>query len=256
VAQEVLQFGKTTLQKLYGYEQPSTRRSAELYQRTLFPEFTSQKKFIDAIRNKTILDVGCGLTNRNPYSLLNEHARAQGRDTKGLMVAIDLRAGQPIGSENGFSNGNILDDNIRGLWTQMYKMISGYPVCRDKPGTTNFAGANALRLPFPDETFDHTISSHCLTSWISGTQRGEALAEMVRVTKVGGDVRLHPVHSETEEEMHDCFLVESLLAQMDVQKIATQRYMRTLFDIDNNTFILTRKPNMWHPTFKSAQKSA
>lgn len=99
-----------------------------------------------------VLDLGCG-TGRHTFAALERGAR---------IVALDLNP-HDLGSVRELL-GAINGDAPRGAWG----------------GTVN---GDALRLPFPDGTFDRVIASEVLEH--IPDDRG-AIDELVRVTKAGG----------------------------------------------------------------------
>lgn len=44
------------------------------------------------------------------------------------------------------------------------------------------------RLPFPDDSFDSTVSSEAMSRWLPISKQGSALTEAIRVTKPGGEI--------------------------------------------------------------------
>ncbi len=106
------------------------------------------------IKGKKVLDVACGRGAFACYYARNFNTRVIGVDINPEMVKASIERAKKDGVEH----------------------------------LTEFRVANALSLPFPDNSFDAVIDE-CAVGLTSDPQK--CLSEMVRVAKPGGDIVIH-----------------------------------------------------------------
>lgn len=111
------------------------------------------------LRDKTVLDVGCGLGGKTVA-----YAQAGAR----MVIGCDLSV-----------------DNLRAAAAYAGGVERGAP--RASGSVTAFLAADAARLPAPDGCFDAVIANDAMEHF---TAPAAALAEMARVTRKGGAIWL------------------------------------------------------------------
>ena len=97
-----------------------------------------------------------------------------------------------------------------------------------------FQQGNALKLDFPDETFDAVTSNYVYHN-IAGQDRQELLLETLRVLKKGGTFALHDIMSEAKYGDMEAFV--NRLYSMGYEKVG-------LIDITRGMF-MSRKEAKW-----------
>ncbi len=94
-------------------------------------------------------------------------------------------------------------------------------------GNTEFRQGDALKLDFPDESFDAVVSNYVYHN-ILGRDRQEILLETLRVLKKGGTFALHDIFSKAKYGDMQAF----------VQKLRTMGYQQVeLIDTTNGMFM-------------------
>ncbi|MBQ3938840.1 MAG: class I SAM-dependent methyltransferase [Clostridia bacterium] len=94
-------------------------------------------------------------------------------------------------------------------------------------GNTEFRQGDALKLDFPDESFDAVVSNFVYHN-ILGRDRQEILLETLRVLKKGGTFALHDIFSKAKYGDMQAF----------VQKLRTMGYQQVeLIDTTNGMFM-------------------
>jgi hypothetical protein len=66
-----------TFNKLGLNSVPNTLRNAELYRKSMFPEYSKDADLMNYLKGKFVIDIGSGKTHLNPYSLINVVARGR-----------------------------------------------------------------------------------------------------------------------------------------------------------------------------------
>ena len=152
-----------------------TARSFAYYRKIFYRNQTSER-VLNELRNKTVLDIGCGYT---PYS--NDSMFRACHD-----AGIDFYGIDPlIGTEISF-----------GFKERALAMATGGSglFTRDAPGLARALPATAQDLPFDDASVDDILSSYLLFVWIEDEDTLAAIfEEFYRVLKPGGTVRLFPL---------------------------------------------------------------
>ena len=112
------------------------------------------------------------------------------------------------------------------IWSGAYKAVFSKKRCEDNAraeGAQNvrFTEGNAIRLPFPDESFDAVTSNYVYHN-IAGHDKQKLLLETLRVLKKGGTFAIHDLMSEARYGDMNAF-VKGLKAQgyEDVRLIDT-----------------------------------
>lgn len=152
------------------------------------------------------LDVGCG-SGALTIAVAKRNPNAQ-------MVGIDR-----WGAEYASYNKQLCDENARAEGVD---------------NRTSFSKGNALKLDFPDGTFDAVCSNYVYHN-IPSRDRQEILMETLRVLKKGGTFAIHDIFSH--QKYGDMQMFEQRLRNMgytDVQLIPT----------DNGLF-MTRREAVW-----------
>lgn len=152
----------------------STGRSFEYYRKIFFGN-RSQRAVLRALKDKRVVDVGCGLT---PYV---SDSMFQVCRTKGIEF---------FGVDPKFAEGF----RLNALDVAKIRAVGGRGKIRRKaPGLENCFGASADDLPFEDGSIDLILSNFLLYAWI---QNEDILAsiygEFHRVLNDGGEVRIYP----------------------------------------------------------------
>ncbi len=109
----------------------------------------------------------------------------------------------------------------------------------------NFVQANALSLPFPDDTFDLVVTSGVLEY----LPLGEGLAELRRVLTPGGHLLFLPVHPGALSRV-----LEIMFSFKAHPPEAVQGHTRRLFRVIEQHRFATLEPIGWTKTAVLAQK--
>lgn len=184
---------------LLGYPIPSTAQPSEVYCQRLFPEFATQARVIEFLKEKVTIDIGSGLTHKNPWSLMNTVLRAY-PETK--FIGIEPRVGNPIGHKQGFRRRNILVCQILWHLKTLGKVLTCKRIAQKTPGEHAVLSAVAQCLPVPDASIDMAISFFCIPHWIDNQDLFlKILREIERVLVVGGEMRMAPVSETWQKTM-------------------------------------------------------
>ncbi|MBI5470282.1 hypothetical protein HY968_03110 [Candidatus Kaiserbacteria bacterium] len=135
---------------------PSTARDAEAYRETLFPEFKTVDAMLEYLQDKTVLDIGSGLTHENPYSLINIAAR--NKKSNIFFMGLEPKVG-------GISEKFSLAERLWLHWSKL--RTESAEKHRDTPGK-NLAIAGAVPgLQLPDKSINIIISNAAVGTWIT-----------------------------------------------------------------------------------------
>ena len=86
------------------------------------------------------------------------------------------------------------------IWSGAYKAVFTKKLCEENAkaegvGNVRFEEGNAVKLPFPDESFDAVTSNYVYHN-IMGKNKQELLRETLRVLKKGGTFAIHDLMSK------------------------------------------------------------
>ncbi len=174
----------------------STGRTLEEYTERVFPEFKTKSELLDYLNGKTIVDVGSGLTHKNPYSLINEGLRDKNRNIKYINLEPKL-AGK---GDFKFTFKDKLAEKSRVLIEKLDRQeLFRFP---EKPAKKMSVAAMAEELPFGDSSVDILLSVGLVGYWITDLNDLEKIIkEFSRVLKQKGEVRIHYVKPEIVEPL-------------------------------------------------------
>ena len=138
------------------------------------------------------------------------------------------------------------------IWSGAYKAVFTKKRCEENAaaegvGNVRFEEGNAVRLPFPDESFDAVTSNYVYHN-ITGQNKQALLLETLRVLKKGGTFAIHDLMSRARYGDMDAF-VRKLKAQgyEDVRLIDTtdgrflDRREAKLLGLGGSTLLVGRK---------------
>lgn len=177
----------------------STARPFSFYRRIFFDNVRPEV-LKDTLANKTIADIGCGLT---PY--IADSMFQWCRENGITFYGIDPK----IGSDFHFNT----FDRIK-TWASGSRAA----LDRNAPGMENAFNAYASQLPFDDEHLDIVLSSWLLFAWIDDPALlAEIFNEFHRVLRPGGCVKLFPMREWTKHQSsHPAF--REALAKFDIEQ--------------------------------------
>ncbi len=170
--------------QFYDYE---TSRSLEAYQKLLFVDLAPEDMlaYIKAAKNERWLDVGAGETYRQPDSFMNT--------VRSENPTIEMRAADPMyAGEVGPVDKAYGRDELDEEWATRNHL---------DPYT-------AQRLAYEDASFDRVFSCWALdkTRLDNGGEL-QALLQIARILKPGGEARLFPVRPETVKQYGHVLMV-------------------------------------------------
>ena len=138
------------------------------------------------------------------------------------------------------------------IWSGAYKAVFTKKRCEENAaaegvGNVRFEEGNAVRLPFPDESFDAVTSNYVYHN-IAGQNKQALLLETLRVLKKGGSFAIHDLMSKARYGDMDAF-VQKLKARgyEDVRLIDTTdgrflgRREASLLGLGGSTLLVGRK---------------
>ena len=159
----------------FGVGMLHTARSFAYY-RKIFYRNQTREQVLRELRNKTVLDIGCGYT---PYA--NDSMFRACHD-----AGIDFYGVDPlIGTEISFG----FKERALARATGGSGMFN-----QNAPGLARALAATAQDLPFDDASVDEILSSYLLFVWIEDQDTlADIFEEFYRVLKPGGTVRLFPL---------------------------------------------------------------
>lgn len=163
----------------------STARPFDFYRKVFFEDLPEQE-VLKMLKDKRIVDIGCGLTPFTQDSMFQK-CRDEGIDFFGVDPKL----------AKGFKFG--LFDRLKAIGTGAGSMPKP-----NMPGLEKAIAAFADDLPFENESVDIVLSSWLLFAWI----QDEALLvrifkEFDRILKPGGTVRFFPtVHWQYIEKQY------------------------------------------------------
>ena len=138
------------------------------------------------------------------------------------------------------------------IWSGAYRAVFSKKRCEENAaaegvGNVRFTEGNAVRLPFPDESFDAVTSNYVYHN-ITGENKQKLLLETLRVLKKGGSFAIHDLMSRARYGDMNAF-VRKLKAEgyEDVRLIDTTggRFMgkreAALLGLGGSTLLVGRK---------------
>jgi len=171
----------------------------------LFPECRNLEEIRSMVRKKVVADIGSGLTHVNPSALIHHAAN----DTE-RFVAIEPRAGYPVGHPKGFRPENSTHDV-----ELLQKILDEVEL----PKRAEIIASDARQLPFEDGAIDILLSEAFFPQHIK--TRKDILAvlrEVARVLSEGGEARFEPVQPLHRVRLFYDPIVRKFLAEhFDVQ---------------------------------------
>lgn len=166
--------GITTLSDRAELPVLSTGRPFSFYRKAFF-HGQSEAQVFAALRDQTVLDIGCGLTPFVPDSFF-QRCYAQGIDVYGIDPKL-----------SGFDY----------TWLDQLAVLAmrGRAIDPNTPGEERRIGAYANDLPFESGSVDLVLSSWFLYIWINEAPLQDILQELHRVLRPGGQIRITPTPS-------------------------------------------------------------
>ena len=149
----------------------STGRAFSYYRQAFF-DHQSEEDVFRELRDKTVLDIGCGLT---PFVEGSFFRRC---DDAGIACyGVDPKL-----------------TNFDYTWLDRMAVLfmRGRRIDPDAPGQERHIGAFAHELPLEDNSVDLVLSSWFLFVWIRDEPLHAILQELHRILKPGGQVRIAP----------------------------------------------------------------
>lgn len=162
--------------QLRGVDMVHTARPFSVYRR-VFYRGHSANDVLASLKDKRVVDVGCGYT---PYAA-DSMFRACSDE------GIDFYGVDPV----------IASDPYLGWREQLVARVTGGRgmFSKNAPGLVRALPARAENLPFDDESVDEILSGYLLFVWIDDEQLlADILHEFLRVLKPGGVVKLYPLY--------------------------------------------------------------
>lgn len=165
---------------------PSTARDADYYRGSFFPECETEQDLLDYLNQnngKLVMDVGSGLTHKNPYSLINVVARD--KKTKAIFLGIEPRIGE---GQEAFGRKDKRDLISAIRRRRKERLLVG------TPGQKYAIAAEVPGLALENGQVDIILSSFLIGYWITKREKLlEIFQEFWRLLREGGEIRLHPV---------------------------------------------------------------
>lgn len=182
-------------------ESISTGRTLEQYMSRIFPECKSKEDLSNFLDGKTIVDIGSGLTHKNPFSLINIAAGEKEKQINFFGVEPRLLGKGDLKfsiKDKLLEKGNVLVERL-----SREKLLTQYK----KPGEKKLVAALADQLPFTDNSVDILTSVGLVGYWITSKEELKSiLEEFSRVLKEEGEIRISAVKPEVLEFFeHDDF---------------------------------------------------
>ena len=194
------------LHELFSLPVISTGRSFAYY-RKIFFDNRSQRSVLDALQDKRIVDVGCGLT---PYvsDSMFQICRKKGIDFFGVDPKL----------VDGFRLSPLDVVGIRAVGGRGR-------VCRQAPGLEKCLAASANDLPFEDRSVDLILCNFLLYAWIQDEDRLTGIyREFHRVLKAGGEAKIYPTPDLKRGRIRHADL-RAVMNQFDIRQRFSARWL-------------------------------
>lgn len=147
------------------------------YYRKVFYQGQSRAEVLKYLMGKRIVDVGCGYTPYAEDSMFRACYEA-GVEFYGIdpLIGTDIKFGLKERTLARATGG-------RGIFNAA------------APGLSRALNATAQELPFDNQSVDEILCSYLMFVWIEDEEiLADILEEFLRVLKVGGQVKLYPLH--------------------------------------------------------------
>ena len=169
---------------------PQSSSSASEYRKRLFPEFATNKKMVDFLRGKIVLDIGCGANLKHPFSLIN----IMSRNGSFTFIGIDPQLTSKLKLwEKIVTYGQMGIDISLALIEQI--MQGNFDqISLSTSSENSFIQGRGESLPIPQGNVDIILSSFYFPMWAKDLW--QTLQEMHRVLKPGGEIRLYPINTQ------------------------------------------------------------
>jgi len=144
---------------------------------------------LEYLKGKLVIDIGSGMTHKNPYSLINLIARNDSKNTGVNFIGIE-----PKVNNDKFSMVDRIRFSINNFLRILHRQIQNKNIHKDTPGEKNIIPAKAEELPFNKEVADIILSDFLVGYWIKEPdQILKILNEFCGTLKSNGQIRLYPI---------------------------------------------------------------
>jgi len=197
----------TTLYNRFSLPVISTGRSFAYYREVFFAGAQAQE-VLSALKGKTIVDVGCGLTPYVSDSMFQACREA----------GIDFYGVDPKLSE-GFRFGAFDRLKVRGFGSRG-------KLSRNAKGLDKAIAARADDLPFSNGSVDLILSNYLLYAWIdSEPELKNIFTEFYRVLAIGGTINVYPTPVIEITSINDSDL-RRILEKFDIEQSFQRDWLR------------------------------
>lgn len=176
-----------------------TARPFSFY-RKVFYQGLSETEVLFRLRDKRIVDIGCGYTPYASDSMFQACYKA----------GIEFYGVDPL-----------IDEDIQiGIRERLLARATGGSArfSTDAPGLERAISTTAQKLPFEDQSVDEILCSYLLFVWIEDEQvLADILREFLRVLKPGGQAKIYPLFEWRFLRFKNQDLV-TLLREFDIQQ--------------------------------------
>lgn len=214
-------------------------------------------------------------------SYAGDHTADRGYESYITDLGVDLQPGErvlDVGAAAGTfarevwqrSNGTVAVDSLDTFSNEdvlagrvLFNASQGEPRSYEYWSYNRVVGDVTRGLDLPSESYEHIVSSYAVPTWIETPEdMSLALAEMLRVCKVGGDIRMFPMYVDNFGNLSG-FEDPAILAHVQnvVQRHGHEFRLERVLDndgtpIENAHRIVIEKRNSSLPTAEEFQKLA
>lgn len=156
----------------------STDRDAESYRKILFPETKTVEQLLEHLQGKTVVDIGSGLTHKNPKSLINRVGAKNDEHT--LFIGIDPNVG-------GVKGRRPFERLSRMLERASDRANKG----KNLPGAKFAIRGDMREIPLPEKSVDLFTSNYALGLWVRDAKQLHSIFEDMEYSlAIDGEIRI------------------------------------------------------------------
>jgi SAM-dependent methyltransferase len=186
---------------MHGYVHSAQRRGVGMmhtarpfsYYRKVFYQGQSRAAVLQSLKDKRVVDVGCGYTPYASDSMFRACHDA-GIEFYGIdpLIGTDMKFGLKEKMLARATGG-------RGIFNA------------EAPGLSRALSATAQELPFDDQSVDEILCSYLMFVWIEDEKLlADIFKEFLRVLKPGGHIKLYPLYEWRLMDFKNLQLLEAL----------------------------------------------
>lgn len=156
----------------------TTDRDAESYRKTLFPETKTVEQLLDHLKGKTVVDLGSGLTHKNPKSLINRVGAKNDEHT--LFIGIDPNVGGVKGRRP-----------FERLSRMLERVLDRVNKKQNLPGAKFAIQGELPETTLPEKSVDIFTSNYSLGLWVRDAKQLHSIFEAMEYSLThDGEIRI------------------------------------------------------------------